>query len=159
MADNVIANNTVAEDECISIWNGDGEVVVNNILVAKGEVFSFNNATRNVLVDYNLCRPKSDRQGPHGIASDPMFVDAGKGVFWLQEGSPAIGIGSSQYAPAKDFWGRSRPKDQPQNLGAFPFVSVLATEGVREHWDYGWAYHRHGSGGMMPDFWSLKIED
>jgi len=104
----------VVDNQGITIWNGNGEVVMNNILVADNEVFSFNDDTQNVLVDYNLCvpfatlkgRPKSEHQGPHGITGDPMFVDAGKGVFWLREGSPAIRSGSSQYAPAMDFWGR-----------------------------------------------------
>jgi len=42
-------------------------------------------------VDYNLCVPKSARQGPHGLSGDPGFVDPTRGVFWLWEGSPAIG--------------------------------------------------------------------
>ena len=151
---NVIVNNTVVEDQGITIWNGDGEIVVNNILVGNGEVFSFNDATQNVLVDYNLCMPKSERQGPHGITGNPRFVDAGKGVFWLQEGSPAIGSGSSQHVSTKDFWGRPHPKNQPIHLGAFAFVPFFATEQARAGWDYGWAYHRHSSG-LMPDFWTL----
>lgn len=53
-------------------------------------------------MDYNLCVPKSARQGPHGLSGDPGFVDPTRvadaaklwrrsGVFWLREGSPAIG--------------------------------------------------------------------
>lgn len=151
---NVIVNNTVVDNQGITIWNSNGEVVVNNILVADSEVFSFNDDTRNVLVDYNLCVPKSEHQGPHGITGDPMFVDAGKGVFWLREGSPAIRSGSSQHAPAMDFWGRPRPEGQPPDMGAFPFVPFLATEQARAVWEYGWVYHRHGIS-MMPDFWAL----
>jgi len=156
---NVIVNNTVVENQPITIWNGNGEIVVNNILVADGVgarhdvPVQFDDDTRNVLVDYNLCMPRSERQGPHGITGDPMFVDAGKGVFWLREGSPAIGKGSRQYAPTMDFWGRSRPKDQPPDLGVFPFVSFLTAEQVRTTWDHQWAYHRHS--GMLPDFWTL----
>jgi len=150
---NTIVNNTVVDEQPLTIWNGDGEVVVNNILVGDGEVLMFNDGTQNVIVDYNLCYPGSERQGPHGIAGAPGFVDAGKGVFWLREDSPAIGKGAPQYARPTDFWGRCRPKDQPPDLGAFPFVSSLVTEQVRADWDYGWAYHRHS--GMLPDFWSL----
>jgi parallel beta-helix repeat protein len=150
---NVIVNNTVVENQAVTIWNGNGEVVVNNILVADGVVFMFDDDTKNVLVDYNLCVPRSERQGPHGIIGDPKFVDAGKGVFWLREGSPAVGKGSWQHAPTMDFWGRPRPKDQAPDLGAFPFVSFLTDEQVRASWDHQWAYHRHS--GMLPDFWSL----
>ncbi len=150
---NIIVNNTVVDEQALTIWNGDGEIVVNNIFVGDGEVFSFNNDTQNVLIDYNLCQPSSERQGAHGIMGDPGFVDAGKGVFWLREDSPAIGKGTFQHVPATDFWSRPRPKNQPPDLGAFPFASSLLAEQVRADWDYGWAYHRHS--GMLPDFWSL----
>lgn len=150
---NTIVNNTVVDRQSLTIWNGDGEIVVNNILVGDEEVFFFNKSTQNVTIDYNLCNPPSERQGQHGITGDPGFVDAGKGVFWLREDSPARGKGSPQYAPAMDFWGRIRPKDQPPDIGALTFVPYLATEEVRADWDYGWAYHRHS--GMLPDFWAL----
>ena len=150
---NTIINNTVVDEQALIIWNGDGEVVANNILVGGEEVFSFNSKTQNVLIDYNLCQPRSERQGQHGIAGDPRFVDAGKGVFWLREDSPAISKGALQHAPAIDFWGRLRSKDLPTDVGAFPFVPYLAAEQTRANWDYGWAYHRHS--GMLPDFWSL----
>ena len=121
---NVIVNNTVVEDQPLTIWNGDGEVVVNNILVAEsgGEAFSFDNGTTNVLMDYNLTVPgvaadvvaadvsRRTSQGPHNFTGDPRFVDPTRGVFWLRQDSPAIGKGSAQYAPATDFWGRPRPK-------------------------------------------------
>ena len=147
---NVIVNNTVMEDYGITIWNGDGEIVANNIVVSENAPLSLNENTSNVLVDYNLFVPESDRQGAHGITGDPMFVDAGKGVFWLREGSPAIGSGSTEHAPPLDFWGRDKSKD----LGALSFVPFFASEQARDGWDYGWAYHRH-SAKMMPDFWEL----
>ncbi|MFC1719308.1 hypothetical protein ACFL6S_37005, partial [Candidatus Poribacteria bacterium] len=61
------------------------------------------------------------------------------------------------HAPALDFWGRDRAKDQPPDLGALPFVPFLATAEARDGWDYGWAYHRH-SAKMIPDFWELPSE-
>ena len=154
---NVIVNNTVFEDQPLTIWNGDGEVVVNNILVSDSEVFSFNDDTRNVLIDYNLCMPGSDLQGPHGTTGDPGFVDAGKGVFWLLKDSPAIGKGSPEHAPGMDFWGRPRSKDQAPDLGALPFLPALTAEQAGAVLEYGWAYHRHGTG-TIPDFWTLDGE-
>jgi len=154
---NVIVNNTVVENHPLTIWNGDGEIVVNNILVSDSEVFSFNDDTKNVLIDYNLCMPGSDRQGPHGISGDPRFVDAGKGVFWLRKDSPAIGKGSPEHAPGMDFWGRPRSKDQAPDLGALPFLPALTADQADAVLEYGWAYHRHGTG-TIPDFWTLGSE-
>ena len=157
---NVIVNNTVVDNEPLTIWNGDGEVVVNNILVAEGkEAFSFDEGTRNVQLDYNLCVPESARQGLHGLTGDPRFVDATKGVFWLRQDSPAIGKGSAQYAPPTDFWGRLRAQDKAPDLGAFAFEPALTQEQVRAGWDYGWAYHRHGTEVALPDLWVLPSSE
>ncbi|MHC4176715.1 MAG: right-handed parallel beta-helix repeat-containing protein [Planctomycetota bacterium] len=153
---NTIVNNTVVEDQPLTLWKGNGEVVVNNIFVAEaGEVFSFGEGTQNVLVDYNLCVPKSTRQGPHGRTGDPRFVDPTRGVFWLREDSPAIGNGSPQHATTTDFWGRPRAPDKRADLGAFAFKPTLTREHVRAGWDHGWAYHRHGSQAGLPDPWAI----
>ena len=140
----------------VTIWNGDGEVVANNILVGgQDDPLVLDENTRDVLVDYNLCSPKSARQGTHGITGNPMFVDAGKGLYWLRAESLARGKGASVHAPATDFWGRSRPKDQPVDLGAMPFMPELAKPEARQRFEFGWAYYRHGSGGTIPDVWVL----
>jgi len=153
---NVIVNNTVVEDQPLTIWNGGGESVANNIFVGgESEVFSFGEGTGDIQVDYNLCMPRSSRQGPHGLGGDPRFVDAGKGVFWLRPDSPAIGRGSSEHAPATDFWGRPRSQGKMQDLGAFVFEPVLAGDSVRADWDHGWAYHRHGAQAGLADPWVL----
>src|SRR5262245_14287747 len=95
---NQVVNNTVVEDHPIEIWNGDGEVIVNNILVAgDGEALTLNEQTRKVLADYNLCMGKANRQGPHSLTGDPMFIDAGKGFFGLRAESPARGKGSPEH--------------------------------------------------------------
>ncbi|MBI2929916.1 MAG: right-handed parallel beta-helix repeat-containing protein [Verrucomicrobia bacterium] len=157
---NRIVNNTVADDQPLTIWNGDGEVVANNILVARDdEALALGEQTQNTLVDYNLCLPKSDRNDSHGVTGDPMFVDANKGLFWLRPESPARGKGSLEHAPDTDFWGRARPKDRPPDLGALPFVPELARPEARQRFENGWAYFRHGSGGTMPDFWTLTSSE
>ncbi|OHB77156.1 MAG: hypothetical protein A2Z25_15455 [Planctomycetes bacterium RBG_16_55_9] len=153
---NVIVNNTVVESQPLTIWNGRGETVANNILVSEaGEVLYLNEATKDILADYNLCVPKSKYQGPHGLTGDPGFIDATKGVFWLRQGSPAIGKGSPQHAPATDFWGRPRRPDKAPDLGAFAFEPALTREQVRAGWDNGWAYHRHGNKTGLPDPWTI----
>ena len=153
---NHIINNTVVDDAPLTIWNGDGEVVANNILIGgQDDPLDLNENTRNVLVEHNLCTPKSARQGTNGITGNPMFVDAGKGLYWLRAESLARGKGASVHAPATDFWGRSRPKDQPVDLGAMPFMPELAKPEARQRFEFGWAYYRHGSGGTIPDVWVL----
>jgi hypothetical protein len=104
-------------------------------------------------VDYNLCVPKSAINGPHGVTGNPMFVDAGKGLFWLRAESPARRKGTAQHAPAADFWGRLRVKEQPPDLGAMPFVPELLRSESRDRFEYGWTYYRHGAGGTLPDLW------
>ena len=153
---NTIVNNTVVDAHPLTLWNGNGEVVGNNILVADGpEAISFGEGTQQVVVDYNLCVPKSPRQGPHGLTGDPRFVDPARGVFWLGQGSPAIGKGSPQHAPTMDFWGRPRAKDKAPDLGAFAFQPALTREQARAGWDHGWAYHRHGPKAVLPDPWAV----
>jgi copper-binding protein NosD len=153
---NWIVNNTIVEDQPITIANGNGEVLENNILIApRGEAITVDANTRDLLADYNLCQPKSAYQGPHGLSEDPRFVDPEHGLFWLRENSPAIGKGAGQYAPATDFWGRARPREQAVDLGAFAFERSLLGTKVRADWDHGWAYFRHGTKIGLPDLWEL----
>jgi parallel beta-helix repeat protein len=154
---NRVVNNTVVERaNPITLWSGDGEIVVNNIFIADHEAVSVDARTRQVVFDHNLCMPQSHAQGSHGLAGDPRFVDPTRGVFWLRANSPAIGAGSTGHAPTRDFWGRSRPKDHPPDLGAFPYVPELERAESRADWDHGWPYHRHGQKqNVLPDLWTL----
>ena len=110
-----------------------------------------------MLADYNLRVPKSERQAPHDCTGDPMFIDPGKGLFWLRTESPAHGKGSPDQTPDTDFWGRPRPRSQASDLGALPFVPELAKPAARARFEGGWTYYRHGSGGTLPDFWALPL--
>ena len=152
---NLIVHNTVVGNGGgISIWRGDGERVLNNILVASGEVLAYSRDTKNVTADYNLCRPDSAHQGPHDATGDPRFVRGGYGVFWLGPESPAIGKGTPEHAQASDFWGRPLPRDKAPDLGAFAFVPTLTTDQVRTGW-YGWPYRFAPKGEMdLPDPWT-----
>ena len=153
---NRIVQNTVVDEAPLTIWNGDGELVANNILVAgEDEPIFLDEHTRNVRVEYNLCTPKSAHQATNGITANPMFVDASKGLFWLRADSPARGRGWPGHAPTSDFWGRPRAQDRPPDLGAMPFIPELAEPEARQRFEFGWAYYRHGSGGTIPDLWLL----
>jgi pectate disaccharide-lyase len=154
---NVIVHNTVVDnDGALLLWQGDGEVVANNIFLADKEVLAFENGTKNVTSDYNLCVPPSTRQGPHGFSADPQFVDAHRGVFWLRPNSPAIGKGSSEYAPTRDFWGKPGDKEQATDLGACSFKFALITDVARAGWHYHWPYRfAPDQGRDLPDPWLL----
>jgi parallel beta-helix repeat protein len=153
---NLIVHNTVVGNRGgIAIWRGDGERVFNNILDASGAVLTCSRDTKNVAVDYNLCRPDLAQQGPHSTAEDPRFFKPDCGVFWLRADSPAIGKGTPEHAPATDFWDRPLPRGKAPDLGAFAFVPSLATEKARVGW-YGWPYRFAPKGEMeMPDPWAL----
>jgi len=163
---NILVHNTIAQNNgALTIWRGDGEVVVNNILVVDRsvkdrEALDFDEGTKNVQADYNLCAPQSKRDGPHGITGDPKFVDPTHGVFWLKPDSPAIGKGASGHAPATDFWGRPLPKNRAPDLGAFAFVPFLATKQARARWYFNWAYrYAPQEGRDAPDLWALPTPE
>jgi parallel beta-helix repeat protein len=158
---NVVANNTIAHNaNGLVIWDGDGETVVNNIIVGPGALLATNDSSRNVTVDYNFMerdlQPAAAlRLGPHNTTGDPRFVDADRGVFWLQPDSPALGKGDPQHAPEMDFWGRPFPKGQPVDLGCFVFVPSLAAPDTRSQWHHQWAYRfAPTAGNDVPDLWA-----
>ncbi|HJT78642.1 MAG TPA: right-handed parallel beta-helix repeat-containing protein [Gemmataceae bacterium] len=153
---NVVVNNTIADNAGgVEIWQGDGEVVANNVIVGRGEALWWDGATRSVRADYNLCIPRSPRQGAHGVTGDPLFVDPARGVYWLRPDSPAAGKGGAEYAPDADFWGRPAKKGGPVDLGCFALVPSLAEPQARSRWHLGYAYRfRPGGPQDMPDLWA-----
>jgi hypothetical protein len=135
----VVHNTIFARGPALAIWSGDGEVVGNNILVGNGDPISLYQC-KKVLADYNLCWPKSQYDGPHGIAAEPQLFGTTQGLFWLTKGSPAIGKGSPEYALPTDFWGRPVAKGAASDLGAFAFVPSLLEPEARAGWYRDWAY-------------------
>lgn len=80
--------------------------------------FSINNWS-----DYLTIKPNCDNYSP--FPSDPMFVDASKGNFALQEGSPAIGAGKVFDWITTDYNGNPRSTSAP-SIGAIEFGTVTA---------------------------------
>lgn len=153
---NVVVNNTIADNAgAIEVWNGKGETIVNNILVAKSEPLWYDSHTRDIRADYNLCLPASAHGGSHGLTGDPLFVDAQRGAYWLRPESPAIGKGSRPDAPKTDFWGRLYD-DRAVDIGCFPFVARLLEPRARADWHLGYAYRFSLADAQdMPDLWAL----
>jgi len=110
--------------------------------------------------DYNLCWPKSQHDGPHGVVAEPQLFNTSQGLFWLTKESPATGKGSSAYAMPIDFWGRPVAKDKPPDLGAFAFVPSLLEPQARAGWYHDWAYGYSPTKNLadMPDLWVLPKE-
>jgi serralysin len=145
---NVIANNTVCGNGGygIRIWNGNGEVVANNIVTGNKEGQIPGNDryvhTVDTVVVNNL------------TTGDPGFVDATKGVYWLKSDSPARGKGTTKFRPATNFWGLA--SRGPVDLGAYPYVASLTDPAVRADWPNGYAFcRRWDTPGMeLPDLWA-----
>jgi len=142
---NTVVHNTVADNAGgIDVWKGDGEVVVNNIVVARsGEALSFGNGSKIVRSEFNL------------TTGDPKFVDARHGIYWLRADSPAIGKASAPDAPKADFWGRARPEDKAPDLGAFAFDPALDLKQAAwapSSWAYSFGVNDERGG--PPDFWA-----
>jgi parallel beta-helix repeat protein len=164
---NRIVNNTIVFNGAgIGVKNAHKEIIVNNIIVNNtGWIFEKASPIQNLdgtlfkeneaLIDYNLCIPPLRETGLHSIFSDPSFLEAQKGVFYLKAGSPAIGKGFKEYAPERDFFNRKRPVDKALDLGCFPYEPSLLSSEARKDWYYQWPFVFKGHSETMPDLWKL----
>ena len=141
-------------------------IIVNNIIVSNaGWVFEKTEpiynlspgslSDSNVLIDYNLCYPRYKWAGPHGFSADPLFLEPEKGTFYLREDSPAIQAGTLEFAPERDFFNREIAADRAPDLGCFPYIPSLLSDGARKDWYYNWPFLFKGKGEIIPDFWEL----
>ena len=143
-----IVNNTIdnARDGGILVGSGDSGsssttgnfiTVANNIVVdSNGGITEFGTTgPNNLYVDnllYNNQAPNIRLQNgltaTGTIIADPKFVDAAAGNYHLQAGSPAIGAGSTAYAPSTDLDGNPRSTSAP-SIGAYEWTSTTASTG------------------------------
>lgn len=162
-----IVNNTVVlNGNGIAVKNGRDEVIANNIVVDNaGRLFEKAEPIEilggadphksRIVIDYNLCSPPLRGAGPHRVFGDPLFLDKAKGTFFLKSGSPAIGRGSKEYAPKKNFFGRPFREDRPPDLGCFPYDPALLSPQARREWYYQWPFLFRGHADAIPDFWTI----
>ena len=87
-------------------------VARNNLFAGKRNITDLKDSPRSDC-DFNFQTHPRDGAGPHGLTGDPKLRDPARGLYDLEEGSPAIGRGTS-LANFTD--GRSSAVD----LGAYP---------------------------------------
>jgi hypothetical protein len=141
-----IVNNTIdgARDFGICVGSGDSGAtattgdhinVENNIISnsAKGVEECGTTGVHNTYVDnllYNV--PGTNMSLQNGlkavgtINANPDYVNPGTLNYQLQAGSPAIGAGTSNLAPATDFAGTARPQGG-DTVGAYQYTSSVVT--------------------------------
>jgi len=168
---NRIVNNTIVlNGNGIAVKNGRDEIIANNIIVDNTSwIFERAEPIENLdggysrkgrlTIDYNLCRPRFTGAGSHGVSADPMFLDARKGTFYLTKTSPAIGKGSVEYAPERDFFNRPLPQGKAPDLGCFACDPSLLLPEARQDWYYQWPFLFKGKAKTMPDLWKLPKPD
>jgi len=156
-AKSYIVNNTIVKNNtALMFYGGNGEPIVNNILMTSEgfENIRVQGDGADIRANYNFCSPRTPYDGPNTLTGDPKFVDMSRNTFWLRADSPAIAKGARTYAWVIDFWGRPQSKTVSPSLGAFAYSPYLTTDVARINWYYQWPYRYALNAGMdVPDIW------
>ncbi len=151
---NLVVNNTVlvAADGrwALNIQNGStGNTVRNNILYTdhffRGSLDISADSLAGFSSDYNVVMNRFTTDGGNGIQTlsqwrsatgqdvhslvatpSRLFVNPTGFDFHLSDGSPALDVGTAQFAPAVDFEGQSRPSGSGVDIGADERPVVVA---------------------------------
>jgi hypothetical protein len=126
---NYVFNNTIISSTNTCLCSDYGTLyVTNNILVAGVGIpliKTIDGAT--ALSDYNLVNLSTSPGGPHDVVnSNPGFVNASAGLYWLANGSPAVGLANPTVVPPVDFFGKLQ--SAVVDVGAVQYSSALAAD-------------------------------
>lgn len=125
---NYVFNNTLLSDRYVLRANGGILGATNNILLGPRarRIFSADNGAE-IRADYNLISASGRRRGAHDVmVAHPGFVDAERGLFWLNPNSPARGMAAEGVLPPVDFFGRVAKTTL--DVGAFQYGAHLARD-------------------------------
>ena len=110
-------------------WNGDGILIMNNIVHAStgaNGYYANNGNHANLVLESNLYFNLGDTppdKDPNPLLGSPFFADAPNGDFHLSAGSAAIDAAATLTEPvAIDFNARPRDASNP-DIGAFEYVN------------------------------------
>ncbi len=161
---NRIIHNTIVDNGfAISIKDGKGEIIANNIIsgntrwrygVSNSAIHLKSTDIKDLKIENNLIYPKTALPDANNIYVDPQFVKPEMGMFFLKATSPAIKKGNDKYNTERDFWGRQRPKDICPDLGCFPYNEAVLKEEYTKFWHNGWPFFFNEGTGPMPDLWA-----
>ncbi|HEV3204148.1 MAG TPA: right-handed parallel beta-helix repeat-containing protein [Gemmataceae bacterium] len=160
--DNIVVNNTIIVAAngrwAINIQNGStGNTLLNNILynyhsyrgsinISLDSLLGFTsdfNVVMNrftpddgdTILNLSLWQQLTGQDFNSIIATpDELFVDPAGGDFHLLPTSPAIGMGTGQFAPKDDLDGNSRPSDSGWDIGAYQYVSTSPRGSIIHSW-------------------------
>lgn len=121
-------NNTVADNASGLFLYGCRNVVIQNDIFAGNKSLFLFKDSKDLLIDFNLYGGPSQTYGPHDVLGAPRFAAPYRGVYLIDEKSPAVGRGNPGVSPPVDMTGADRPKDAAPDIGAFQHRTIRESE-------------------------------
>ena len=109
------------------IYNEDSSPIIANSIVWENMAKESgpelkNEGISNTNIVYSCI--KGGFSGAGNISVDPLFLDPGKGIFYLNSTSPCIDAGLAGGAPSSDAVGTFRPQGNGVDMGAYEFTGL-----------------------------------